>query len=57
MAHEFRFKVSDETYNFLKKLADHDNISVHKEAENLFFLQIFEEREVQKEFWPEDDKE
>ena len=53
MAHEFRFKVSDTTYNFLEKLAKHDNISVHEEAENLFWMQIYNEREAKKEFWPE----
>lgn len=53
MAHEFRFKVSNTTYNFLKKLAEHDNISVHEIAENLFWMQILKEREAKKEFWPE----
>lgn len=46
----FRVIVTDEEYDFLKKLAKYDNISVHTEVQRLLSLQIWEEMEVQKEF-------
>ena len=46
----FRVIVTDEEYDFLKKLAKYDNISVHTEVQRLLPLQIWEEMEVQKEF-------
>lgn len=50
MAKGFRVVVNDEEYEFLKKLAKSDNISVHTEVQRLLSLQIWEEMEVQKEF-------
>lgn len=50
MAHGFRLIVNDEEYDFLKRLAKHDGISLHDEAQQLFSLQIWEEMQVQEEF-------
>ncbi len=50
MAHGFRLIVNDDEYNFLKRLAKHDGVSIHAEAQQLFSLQIWEEMQVQKEF-------
>lgn len=50
MAKGFRVIVNDEEYDFLKKLAKNDNISVRTEVQRLLSLQIWEEMEVQKEF-------
>lgn len=50
MTHGFRLIVNDEEYEFLKRLAKHDGITVHKEAQQLLDLQIWEEMQVQKEF-------
>lgn len=49
MAHLFRVSISDEDYEFLKKLAKYDNVSVHAEAEQLLSLQIREEKELQEQ--------
>lgn len=54
MAHGFRLVVNDEEYEFLKRLAKHDGVTVHKEAQQLFSLQIWEEMQVQQEFLQED---
>ena len=53
MAHGFRLVVNDEEYDFLKRLAKHDGVSIHKEAQQLFSLQIWEEMQVQQEFLKE----
>ena len=50
MAHGFRLVVNDEEYEFLKRLAKHDGVTVHVEAQQLFSLQIWEEMQVQQEF-------
>lgn len=50
MAHVFRLVVNDEEYEFLKRLAKHDGVTVHEEAQQLFSLQIWEEMQVQQEF-------
>ena len=54
MAHNdpyiFRLKVSKDELQFLKRLAKHDGISLHDEAQALFSLQIREEMDVQQEF-------
>lgn len=50
MAHGFRLVVNDEEYDFLKRLAKHDGVTVHAEAQQLFSLQIWEEMQVQQEF-------
>ena len=50
MAHGFRLIVNDEEYEFLKRLAKHDGVSIHAEAQQLFSLQIWEEMQVQQEF-------
>ena len=50
MAHSFKLIVNDDEYNFLKRLAKHDGVTVHKEAQQLFSLQIWEEMQVQEEF-------
>lgn len=50
MAHHFRLIVNDEEYEFLKRLAKHDGVSLHTEAQQLFSLQIWEEMQVQQEF-------
>ena len=49
MAHLFRVSISDEDFEFLKKLAKYDNVSVHTEAEQLLRLQISEEMELQEQ--------
>ena len=50
MAHGFRLVVNDEEFEFLKRLAKHDGVSLHAEAQQLFSLQIWEEMQVQEEF-------
>lgn len=50
MAKGFRVVVNDEEYEFLKRLAKHDGITVHKEVQQLLSLQIWEEMQVQEEF-------
>lgn len=57
MAHGFRLIVNDEEYEFLKRLAKHDGVSIHKEAQQLFSLQIWEEMQVQQEFLKEGEDE
>ena len=49
-AHYFRVVCNDEEYEFLKKLARHDNITLHQEAQQLFSLQVWEEQQVGHEF-------
>ena len=49
MAHLFRVSICDEDFEFLKKLAKYDNVSVHTEAEQLLRLQISEEMELQEQ--------
>ena len=50
MAHGFKLVVNDEEYEFLKRLAKHDGVTVHQEAQQIFSLQIWEEMQVQEEF-------
>lgn len=57
MAHGFRLIVNDEEYEFLKRLAKHDGVSIHAEAQQLFSLQIWEEMQVQQEFLKEGEDE
>ena len=57
MAHGFRLIVNDDEYEFLKRLAKHDGVSIHKEAQQLFSLQIWEEMQVQEEFLKEGEDE
>ena len=57
MAHGFRLIVNDEEYEFLKRLAKHDGVSIHAEAQQLFSLQIWEEMQVQQEFLKEGENE
>ena len=57
MAHGFRLIVNDDEYHFLKRLAKHDGVSIHAEAQQLFSLQIWEEMQVQQEFLKEGEDE
>ncbi len=50
MAKGFRVLVTDAEYEFLKKLAKHDKISVRTEVNNLLALQIREEIELNEEY-------
>ena len=49
-AHYFRIACNDEEYEFLKKLAKHDQVTLHQEAQQLFSLQVWEEQQVGHEF-------
>lgn len=49
MAKGFRVVVNDEEYEFLKKLAKHDGITVRQEVQQLLSLQIWEEMQIDQE--------
>lgn len=49
MAKGFRVIVNDEEYEFLKKLAKHDGITVRQEVQQLLSLQIWEEMQIEQE--------
>ena len=57
MAHGFRLIVNDEEYEFLKRLAKHDGVTLHQEAQQLLSLQIWEEMQVNEEFMKGDEDE
>lgn len=49
MAKGFRVAITDEEYEFLKKLAKHDGLTVKEEVQCLLSLQIREEMELEEE--------
>lgn len=51
MFKKYTVELSEDQYEFLKKLAKHDSISVHMEVQSLLDLQIRETQEVMQEFW------
>lgn len=51
MFKKYTIVLSKDQYEFLKKLAKHDSISVRMEVQSLLDLQIRETQEVMQEFW------
>lgn len=51
MFKKYTIVLSEDQYEFLKKLAKHDSISVHMEVQSLLDLQIRETQEVMQELW------
>lgn len=49
-AHVFTVRCNDEEYEFLKRLAKEDEITVKQEVQQLFSLQLWEEQQVGHEF-------
>lgn len=49
MAKGLRVLITDEEYEFVKKLAKYDGITVHQEINNLLCLQIREEKELEEQ--------
>ena len=56
MAKRYTVTLDDNQIEFLKKLAKHDNISVHMEIQSLLDLQISETKDAMQEFWQDDEK-
>lgn len=50
MAKSFRVVVNDEEYEFLKKLAKYDGVTLHQEVQQLLSLQIWEEMQIEHDF-------
>lgn len=56
MGKRYTVILDDWQVEFLKKLAKHDNMSVHMEVQSLLDLQIRETQDAMQEFW-QDEKE
>ena len=56
MGKRYTVYLEDWQVDFLKKLAKHDNISVHMEVQSLLDLQIRETQDAMQEFWQDEEK-